>query len=184
MNPYYPCVLNGMKNRKQLTVTFHVNNLKLSHTDPFEIKLFACYLSSIYGNNLVVHQGKLHDYPGKKFDLSEKGKVRIDIIPLLENIFELFPEDIGLIAISPYGDHLYKIMDKLEALYPPEEQAVAFHHSTTQLLYISPIQRRYIQTTVDGPVAGKHSNRRSLPYASSMAYLGRTTGRHWPMSTT
>ena len=26
-----------------------------------------------------------------------------------------------------------------------------------------------------GPVAGKHSNRRSLPYASSMAYLGRTT---------
>ena len=29
-----------------------------------------------------------------------------------------------------------------------------------------------------GPVASKHSNRRSLLYASSMAYLGRTTGRH------
>ena len=29
-----------------------------------------------------------------------------------------------------------------------------------------------------GPVAGKHSNRRSLPYAFSMAYLGSTTGRH------
>ena len=29
-----------------------------------------------------------------------------------------------------------------------------------------------------GPVASKHSNRRSLLYASSMAYLGRTTGQH------
>ena len=31
---------------------------------------------------------------------------------------------------------------------------------------------------IHGPVASKHSNRRSLLYASSMAYLGRTTGRH------
>ena len=29
-----------------------------------------------------------------------------------------------------------------------------------------------------GPVASKHSNRRSLQYACSMAYLGSTTGRH------
>ena len=29
-----------------------------------------------------------------------------------------------------------------------------------------------------GPVASKHSNQRSLLYASSMAYLGRTIGRH------
>ena len=30
---------------------------------------------------------------------------------------------------------------------------------------------------LDGPVASKHGNRRSLLYAGSMAYLGRTTGR-------
>ena len=29
-----------------------------------------------------------------------------------------------------------------------------------------------------GPVASKHSNQRSLLYAGSMAYLGRTTGQH------
>ena len=29
-----------------------------------------------------------------------------------------------------------------------------------------------------GPVDSKHSNQRSLLYAGSMAYLGRTTGRH------
>ena len=33
-------------------------------------------------------------------------------------------------------------------------------------------------TRNNGPVASKHGNRRSLLYAGSMAYLGRTTGRH------
>ena len=32
--------------------------------------------------------------------------------------------------------------------------------------------------SMDGPVASKHSNQRSLIYAGSMAYLGLTTGRH------
>ena len=83
MNPYYPCVFNGMNNEKQLTVTFHVDDLKVSHIDPFKIMLFACYLSRIYEKNIVVHQGKVHDYLGINFDLSEKGKVNIDMIPLL-----------------------------------------------------------------------------------------------------
>ena len=41
MNPYDTCVFNGMKNGKQLTATFHVDYLKVSHMDLFEITLFA-----------------------------------------------------------------------------------------------------------------------------------------------
>ena len=41
MNPYDPCVFNGIKNGKQLTVTFHVYDLKLSHADLFDITFFA-----------------------------------------------------------------------------------------------------------------------------------------------
>ena len=55
---------------------------------PKEITLFAFYLSRIYGNKLVVHQGKVHDYLGIKYNFSEKGKVKIDMILFLENIFE------------------------------------------------------------------------------------------------
>ena len=72
INPYNPCVFNGMKNENQLTVTFHVNNLKASHMDPFKITLFACYLSRIYINKLVFRRGKVHDYLGINVDLSEK----------------------------------------------------------------------------------------------------------------
>ena len=50
MNPYEPCFFNGMNNRKQLTVTLHVNYLKLLHMHPFYITLFVCYLSRLYGD--------------------------------------------------------------------------------------------------------------------------------------
>ena len=45
MNPYDPCVFNVMKNGKQLTVTFHVDDLKVSHMDLFNITFFeATYI--------------------------------------------------------------------------------------------------------------------------------------------
>ena len=116
--------------------------------DPFEITLFTRYLSRIYGNKIVVHRGKVHNYLGINFDFSKNGKIKIDTIPLLENIFESFPEDIGETATFPSGDYLFKIRDESEAVYFPEEQAVAFHHTTAQLLYIAPRRRRDIQTTV------------------------------------
>ena len=68
----------------------------------------------------MVYQQKVHDYLGINFDFSEKGKVKIGIIPLLENIFESFPEEIGAIATSPSRDNLFKIRDEAEAVYLPE----------------------------------------------------------------
>ena len=79
------------KECKKLTVKFHVAHLKLSHVYTLKIILFMCYMYRIYGNKLVVHRGKVHDYLGINFDLSEKGKVKIDMNPLLENILESFP---------------------------------------------------------------------------------------------
>jgi len=49
INPYDRCVANAMINGHQMTVTWHVDDLKVSHKDPFEITKFATYLSSIYG---------------------------------------------------------------------------------------------------------------------------------------
>ena len=64
-----------MKNGKQLMVTFHVNNLKVSHMDPSRITMFACYLSRIYGNKIVVHRVKVHDYLGINFDFSDSTRL-------------------------------------------------------------------------------------------------------------
>jgi len=79
INPYDPCVTNAMINvGHQMTVTWHVNDLKVSHKDPFEITKFATYLSSIYGKKLSVKRGKVHDYLGK--DLAQQLKNTLEYI--------------------------------------------------------------------------------------------------------
>ena len=88
---------------------------------PFEIKLFAWYLSRIYWNKTVVHQGKVYDYPGMSFDFSEKRKVKIDMIPLLENIFESLSEEIEATEKLRDGNHFSKIRGASDTVYIHEE---------------------------------------------------------------
>ena len=53
INPYNPCVPNAIIKGKQMTVTWYVDNLKVSHEDPAEITKFANYLAVIYGKKLT-----------------------------------------------------------------------------------------------------------------------------------
>ena len=62
INPYDRCVSNKTINGQQMTVTCHVDDLKVSHKDPFQVTKFSAYLSSVYGKNLTVTRGKVHIY--------------------------------------------------------------------------------------------------------------------------
>ena len=64
-----------------MTVTWHVDDLKVSHKDPFDIIKFTTYLSSIYGVKLMVKRGKVHDYLGMDVDFSQKGALKVSMIP-------------------------------------------------------------------------------------------------------
>ena len=66
VNPHNPCVANADINGSQMIVTWHVDDLKVSHRDPFEITKFAEYLFSVYGKKLTVKRGKVHDYLGRE----------------------------------------------------------------------------------------------------------------------
>ena len=48
INPYYPFLVNKILKGHQITVTWHVELLKVSHKDCFEINSFAHYLPHIY----------------------------------------------------------------------------------------------------------------------------------------
>ena len=71
INPYDPCVDNYVIEIHQMTVTWHVDKLKVSHKYPYQITKFAIYLSIIYGGKLTVKWGKIHDYIGMDLDYSE-----------------------------------------------------------------------------------------------------------------
>ena len=63
-----------------MTITWHVDDLKVSHVDSFQITKFAAYLATIYGNGLVVHRGKIHNYLIMDFNFTINGIVQVSMI--------------------------------------------------------------------------------------------------------
>jgi hypothetical protein len=152
LNPYDPCVANKTVKGSQMTVTWHVDDLKVSHKSGVELTKLLCFLGKKYGNKITVNRGAIHDYLGMDFDYSEPGAVRISMIKHLMRVFDDFPDVIGKPASTPASDHLFQVRDpeEVERLgkFLPEEQAAHFHHTVAQLLFISGRVRRDIQTAV------------------------------------
>ena len=79
---------NSDLNGHQMTATWHVDELKVSHKDPLETTKFAHYLSLQYGKKLTVNRGKVHGYLGMDLDYSRKGEVKVSIIKYLQKVEE------------------------------------------------------------------------------------------------
>ncbi len=52
-NPYYPYVVNANINGKQMTVMWHVDDLKVSHMESSKLQKFGQYLRDIFGDALT-----------------------------------------------------------------------------------------------------------------------------------
>ena len=55
MNEYDPCIANKMVNGKQMTVTWHVDDLKASHEDDLELTKLVLFLAKKYGDKITVN---------------------------------------------------------------------------------------------------------------------------------
>jgi hypothetical protein len=58
LNHYDSCVANKIVNGKQFTITWHVDDLKLSHVDDKEVTRVIVWLKRIYGDDMRVSRGK------------------------------------------------------------------------------------------------------------------------------
>lgn len=139
MNPYDPCVANKMVNGKQLTVAWHVHDLKVPHVKMEVIDELVMYLADKYGENLAVHKGNVHDYLGVDHDYSEKGVVKLSMINHLEKISSDFPEEIGKEVSTPASDHLFEICNPEECKrlgkFLDADWKKAFHHTVAQIFF-------------------------------------------------
>ena len=81
VNPYDPCVANKIVNGKQLTVVWHVDDLKLSHVDSKVIDQMIEWLKKKYEDKEIgvikPSRGKVHDYLAMILDFSVPGEVKI-----------------------------------------------------------------------------------------------------------
>ena len=111
VNPYDPCVANADLYGHQITMIWHVDDLKVSHKDPFEINKFPHYLSLQNGKKLTVKLGKVHEYLGMNLDYSRKGAVKVSMIKYLQKVEDEFPMEITGTAKSTACKHLFHVRD-------------------------------------------------------------------------
>ena len=78
VNPYDACVANRIVDGKQQTITWHVDDIKVSHEDPRVNDEFHKWCEDKYGNkengHVKVIRGSKHDYLAMIMDYSQQNK--------------------------------------------------------------------------------------------------------------
>ena len=87
-----PCVTNKMIGVKQLTVCWHVDDLKISCVDLNEVTKMIQWIESEYGEMHGSH-GKIHHYLGMWIDYSITVGVHISMEEYLRGVLNDFQED-------------------------------------------------------------------------------------------
>ena len=105
-------------------------------------------MGKIYGD-IEVKRGKQHHYLWMDLNFEDDGKVTVSMTPYIEEIIKNYPEEIGSsTAMTPAMKHLFETIEKSDAKFIPEEQAMQFHHNVTKLLFVSTKAGWDIQTAV------------------------------------
>ena len=124
VNPHDICVANKMANGKQLTVMWHVDDLKASHEDKEVLDDFVEWMREKHEDSGITTMkpstGKVHDYLGMTLDYSQDGKVVIHMKDYIENMLKEFPHMDQVDEMKPVGtpaaEHLFEVNDKAELL--------------------------------------------------------------------
>ncbi len=132
VNPYDPCVMNRIKEDKQQSVRFHVDDL-MSSTEVVKVNdNFLTWLNKKYGKHGEVKatRGKRHEYLGMTMDFATKGKVVIDMFDYIRNMLAdssviLKPDEV---APTPAEENLLTVKEDSPLL--PKKQAEEYHKST------------------------------------------------------
>ena len=83
LNPYDPCVANNIVDDAQLTVVWHVDDLKVSHVDAGVVTQMSVWLQKTHerlfddgSGAMKLKRGKIHEYLGIQLDFSVAGQVK------------------------------------------------------------------------------------------------------------
>ena len=84
VNPYNPCVANKVVNGKQLTICWHLDDLKMSHVEKLAVSELALKLVKCYRPKTTISRGKVHDYLGIEMDFgSDPGTMLLSMTKYL-----------------------------------------------------------------------------------------------------
>ena len=92
INPYNPCVVNKWLDGGELTVVWHVDDMKMPHKNKEEVKKFIEYTKGIYGQEMSVTGVKKHTYVGIDLEYRTPGEVIVSIDSYITEEIDKFPE--------------------------------------------------------------------------------------------
>jgi len=148
VNPHDPCVTNKMINGKQMTVTWHVDDLKISHMDSDEVTKCIDHFKKIYGEGMTIYRGKVHAYLGMDLDFSTPKVLKIGMIKYVKKVIEELPEQMKSVAVTPDAEHIFNVHKDNKDKILPEELVLVFHCIIAQLLFLSTRARPDVRTPV------------------------------------
>ena len=148
-NKYDDCVVNKMVNGQQMTVVWHVDDLKVSHVDASEVEKFVRQMEETFGKDtpLTVSRRQVHDYLGMALDFRTKGEVQINMEHYIDLMLQDAPEEMKGTATTPAASHLFKVNNKDPQFLGAEKKKV-FVHLVMQSLYLSQRGRPDIRTVI------------------------------------
>ena len=113
MNAYDPCVANKIVRGRQMTVSWHVDDLKVSHIDPKAVDDFLMWIKRTYGRigEVKITRGKYHEYLGMKLDYSQAGSIKIDMVDYVRTMVESFPSKFpgGAKVSTSFNEKLFTV---------------------------------------------------------------------------
>ena len=139
VNPYDPCVANKLVHGSQLTIMWHVDDVKSSHVNPKVNDSFIAWLQKEYGKlgEVKSSRGKKHDYLGMVLDYTTDGQVRIDMSEYVEKMVTEFPNDAlqGPKVSNPASENLFKVDKRSPKL--DRDKAEIFHSFVLKGLFLA-----------------------------------------------
>ena len=149
-NPYDNCTVNKMINGSQATIVWHVDDLKISHSDPAVVTSIIKDIAQEFGKQapLTIRRKRIHEYLGMTISFIKDKKVKFTMYDYLEDIIAGLPNKLqsNRTMVTPAAHHLFTVNDSAEKLN--EADSATFHHYVAKLLFAAKRARPDLQTAV------------------------------------
>ena len=145
LNQYDKCVANKVINGKQCTITWYVDDKKISHVDENVVTEMLKILKGHLGE-LTITRGKKYSFLGMTIEYNDNKTVSIDMKEQLQEAINMFPGHIPAEVVLPAAKHLFEVDEKAEQLDLAKSKV--FHSIVMKLVYIMKRSRPDLEPSI------------------------------------
>ena len=150
VNPYDICVANRQVNGSQQTVTWHVDDVKVSHINPQVNEEFYKWCENKYGNpengHVKVNRGKIHEYLAMTLDFTIQSKVMINMKKYITEMINDYPYRLDSNVNHPWNGQLFECDKDIKELTTTKSEV--FHTFVMKGMFLAKRGRPDILTGI------------------------------------